>query len=231
MILVGSGALVWRAALHAASVGKSVDLVIHPADEAVPARASGFAHIGTDDVNGLARVIDEASSDRLVCSTGNPFIFREPVLGLGLTIVNVHGAPLPAYRGLPLVAAAFAILRSEPEFGVTLHRVDAGIDTGPVVARRTFPVADSTTLEELSVEVSQACHEIFVDNVDDLARAPEPGAGPDGPGEYFGMRRLASIGEHRDLPGFTRATELGVLEDHYPEYAAAFAAAGRGERA
>lgn len=229
MILVGSGALVWRAAAEVASAGMTVDVVVHPHDEVVPARAAGFDHLGTSDVNELADVLDEAASDRIVCSTGNPFIFREPVLDLDLTIVNVHGAPLPGYRGLPIAAAAYAILRSETEFGVTLHRVDSGIDTGPVVDRRVFALPADITLEELSMRVTRACHAIFAKNLADLERPATEGT-PAGraAGEYFGMRRLASIVEYRDHPNFARATDLGALEDHYPQYARIFAAARGG---
>ena len=52
-------------------------------------------------------------------------------------ILNVHPAPLPGYRGLftPFWQAVSGV----PRFGVTLHRVDAGIDTGPVVATAEVP--------------------------------------------------------------------------------------------
>lgn len=228
MILVGSGAIFWRAASHAASSGKPIDALIHPEAEPVPAWASDFECVGTDDVNELADGIDEVSSDQLVCSTGNPFIFREPILELGLTIVNIHGGPLPRYRGLPIAAAAYAILRSEPDFGVTLHRVEAGIDTGAVIDRRSFALSASATLEELTLQVTQACHEIFTDNIDTLDRPPAP-SDPESSsfGEYFGMKKLTEIGAFRDHPNFERATELGVLEDYYPDYRAIFTSARR----
>lgn len=223
MIIVGSGALVWRAATHAVSAGRTVDAVVHPHGEAVPARARSLERRATDDVDELAEFIAGTCTDGLVCSTGNPFIFRAPVLDLGLTIVNIHGGPLPGYRGLPVAAAVFAILRSEPEFGVTMHRVDAGIDTGPVVDRRTFPLSPTVTLEGLLLQVTKSCHEIFVANLADLGRTPAAPAA-DGPGEYFGSARLAAVADHRDNPAFARATDLGVLEDFYPDQAKLFAA-------
>jgi hypothetical protein len=224
MIIVGSGALLWRAATYATSVGKTVDAVVHPRGEEVPPQAAALNCIGARDVNEHAALFRDSCGDRLVCSTGNPFIFREPILGLGLTIVNVHGAPLPRYRGLPLATAAFAILRSEREFGVTLHRVDAGIDTGPIIDRRMFPLSRSVTLEELSIEVTQACHAIFTANIDDLDRAPQSDAasGPADAGEYFGTKQLASLKDYRDHPNFDRATDLGVLDEYYPSYADLF---------
>ncbi|SHL48745.1 methionyl-tRNA formyltransferase [Pseudonocardia thermophila] len=194
----------------------------------MPARARSFLRRETSDVNELAGFIAEICTDGLVCSTGNPFIFRAPILDLGLTIVNIHGGPLPGYRGLPVVAATFAILRGEREYGVTLHRVDAGIDTGPVVDRRTFPLPDSVTLEELLVQVTNSCHQLFTDNLADLGREPLAPAGADGEGEYFGKARLAELAGFRDHPAFERATDLGVLADFHPDYAAAFEAARSG---
>lgn len=232
MILVGSGALFWRAARHASSEGKAVDALIHPEGEAVPDWATGLECVATADVNDLADGIDEVTSDQLVCSVGNPFIFREPILELDLTIVNVHGGPLPRYRGLPIAAAVFAILQSEREFGVTLHRVDAGIDTGTIIERRMFPIPEAVTLETLSLQVTENCHAIFTDNLDTLDREP-PRIEPDETsltGGYFGMNELKTIGAYRDHPNFDRATDLGVLDEFYPAYQQLFEAARNGQR-
>ena len=48
-----------------------------------------------------------------------------------LGIVNIHPSLLPFYRGP--VPTAWAILNNESEFGITLHKVDAGIDTGDIL--------------------------------------------------------------------------------------------------
>src|SRR5215470_16449572 len=53
--------------------------------------------------------------------------------------VNVHGGLLPAYRGPHVMQ--WAIINGEAETGATLHYVDAGIDTGPVIAEERFPIA------------------------------------------------------------------------------------------
>lgn len=52
--------------------------------------------------------------------------------------VNVHGGPLPEYRGGHV--AQWAIINGEREFGVTLHYMDEGIDTGPIIEARRFPL-------------------------------------------------------------------------------------------
>jgi methionyl-tRNA formyltransferase len=52
--------------------------------------------------------------------------------------VNVHGGLLPEYRGGHVMQ--WAIINGEAETGVTLHHLDEGIDTGPVIARARFPI-------------------------------------------------------------------------------------------
>jgi len=52
--------------------------------------------------------------------------------------VNLHGGLLPDYRGPHVMQ--WAIINGETETGVTLHYVDAGIDTGPVIAEERFAI-------------------------------------------------------------------------------------------
>ncbi|WP_158539942.1 non-ribosomal peptide synthetase [Williamsia limnetica] len=206
-----------------------MSLVVHPEREDPPAWAGELRCVGATDVNDLADVFEEASTvDQVVWSTGNPFIFRKPILDLELTILNVHGGPLPFYRGLPMAGAVHAILNGETSFGVTIHRVDKGIDTGAIVEQSTFDLPDDITLEELTLTVSQQCHDIFVSAFDaakttgGLRPAADAGGSDPTAGSYFGMRQLATIGTLRNHENFARATFLGVLTDHYRFYAILF---------
>lgn len=52
--------------------------------------------------------------------------------------VNVHGGLLPAYRGGHVMQ--WAMINGEPETGVTLHYMDAGVDTGPLIAQQRFGI-------------------------------------------------------------------------------------------
>ena len=52
--------------------------------------------------------------------------------------VNVHGGLLPEYRGGHVMQ--WAMINGEVESGVTLHHIDDGIDTGPVIAAARFPI-------------------------------------------------------------------------------------------
>ncbi len=64
-----------------------------------------------------------------------------------LGCVNVHASLLPKYRGAAPVA--WAIVRGETETGVTLMKLDEGMDTGPTFARVTTPIGPDETAGEL----------------------------------------------------------------------------------
>ena len=68
--------------------------------------------------------------------------------------VNVHSGLLPEYRGGHVVQ--WAILNGEPEIGATLHYMDAGIDTGPVIATATFPIGDSDDAVSVTEKLKDA---------------------------------------------------------------------------
>jgi len=57
--------------------------------------------------------------------------------------INLHPAPLPEYRGCN--SYAHAIINGEDEYGVSLHYMNEGIDTGPIIASPRFPIFPDDT--------------------------------------------------------------------------------------
>lgn len=76
-------------------------------------------------------------------------------------IVNFHPAPLPHFRGSN--AASHALLRGDARFGVSLHWMDEGVDTGDVIDVRWFPVAPADTARTLTLRAEDAIERAFVD--------------------------------------------------------------------
>lgn len=74
-------------------------------------------------------------------------------------ILNVHPSLLPAWPGFHSIARAFQA--GERRFGVTVHLVDEGVDTGPVLAQEAFVVDGSATLEEIEKRVHEIEHRIY----------------------------------------------------------------------
>jgi methionyl-tRNA formyltransferase len=66
--------------------------------------------------------------------------------------VNVHGSLLPKYRGAAVIQAP--ILNGDTTTGVTIMKLDKGLDTGPILSQQSIPVADNETAATLFVKLS-----------------------------------------------------------------------------
>jgi len=71
-------------------------------------------------------------------------------------ILNIHPSLLPAFPGVD--AQAQALAHGVKVSGCTVHLVDEGLDSGPVVLQRTVPVLDSDTVEGLSARILEQEH-------------------------------------------------------------------------
>jgi methionyl-tRNA formyltransferase len=75
-------------------------------------------------------------------------ILREPLLsGPPLGCINVHASLLPRWRGVSPVQ--YSIMHGDSWSGVTIMRMDAGVDTGPILAQRSVGIGPEDTAGEL----------------------------------------------------------------------------------
>jgi len=86
----------------------------------------------------------------------------------GGRVVNTHPALLPAFPGAHAVADALAY--GVKVAGVTVHLVDEGVDTGPVVAQAAVPVLEDDDEAALQARIQQVERPLYVDAVGRLAR-------------------------------------------------------------
>lgn len=75
-------------------------------------------------------------------------------------VVNIHPSLLPAFPGLD--AQHQALAHGAKITGCTVHLVDSGLDSGPIVAQRAIDIAEDDTVESLSARLLAAEHEIYV---------------------------------------------------------------------
>ncbi len=83
-------------------------------------------------------------------------------------VINVHPALLPAFPGLDAVAQALAY--GVKVFGVTVHFVDDGVDTGPVILQRAVELPDAQRLEDVLDRLHTIEHELLPEAVQLIAR-------------------------------------------------------------
>jgi phosphoribosylglycinamide formyltransferase 1 len=81
-------------------------------------------------------------------------------------IVNVHPALLPAFPGMHAVEDALAA--GVAETGATVHVVDGGIDTGPVLRQERVPVLAGDTAETLHARIKEVEHRLLPEVVREL---------------------------------------------------------------
>ena len=82
--------------------------------------------------------------------------------------VNVHPSMLPAFPGADAVGAALAA--GVTSTGVTVHWIDAGVDTGQIVAQTVVPVEDDDTVESLHERIKVAERAMLVESVGRMVR-------------------------------------------------------------
>lgn len=121
-------------AIRAAALGLPV---LQPRSLRDPATVEAIAALGT-------RLGVLADFGRIV----PPPVLSIPPAG----ILNVHPSLLPRHRGAAPIAGA--ILAGDTETGVSVMAMDAGLDTGPVVAARAWPLASDATAEAVEARAA-----------------------------------------------------------------------------
>jgi methionyl-tRNA formyltransferase len=220
VIFIGGGALLKRAVNFAVSSGFRVDSVFTAGDDLVHLCRYhhiplGFVH----DVNQEWSRVASRCSDGLLFSINNSQIFRgAPLAERSMKLFNIHNGLIPAYRGRPEVCLVYALLHGATEYGVTLHEIDAGLDSGATLDVLRFPVTPLDDFETIMLRALQACDEVFRNNLASVVAGrlrplPRPIAGS----RPYRLRDLEQLGRHRDSPNLQRATRFGVFQGMFPE--------------
>jgi phosphoribosylglycinamide formyltransferase 1 len=97
---------------------------------------------------------------RLVVCAGYMWLLRPTFLDrFGGRIVNTHSAPLPDFPGAHPIEDVLAA--GVAETAATVHYVDEGVDTGPVIAAERVPVLPDDTADTLRARVQAAEHALL----------------------------------------------------------------------
>jgi phosphoribosylglycinamide formyltransferase-1 len=114
----------------------------------------------------LAQWLRARRVDLVVCA-GYMHLFRRPFFDYyGGRIVNTHSAPLPDFPGAHPIEDVLAA--GVAETAATVHYVDEGIDSGPVIAAEPVPVLPEDTVESLRARVQAVEHRLLPRVVSEL---------------------------------------------------------------
>jgi len=81
-------------------------------------------------------------------------------------IINIHPALLPAFPGKNGIQQAYQY--GVKIFGVTVHYVDAGMDTGKIIEQECFKAEGNETLEEIEQKIHTVEHQIYTKVIRDI---------------------------------------------------------------
>lgn len=74
-------------------------------------------------------------------------------------IVNIHPSLLPRHAGLHGIKDSFE--SSDAELGITIHHVDLGVDSGPIIEQRSFEREPGDTLDSIEERIHQLEHTTY----------------------------------------------------------------------
>lgn len=87
----------------------------------------------------------------------------------GGKIINIHPSLLPSFPGKDAVGQALEA--GVKVTGVTIHYVDAGMDTGPIIAQEAIEVSETDTRESLQAKIQRVEHRLYVDTVNNIMQS------------------------------------------------------------
>lgn len=81
-------------------------------------------------------------------------------------IINIHPSLLPAFPGIDAIGQAYRA--GVKVAGITVHYVDEGMDTGPIIAQRAVELEKSETLASLEKKIHKLEHELYPEVIKEL---------------------------------------------------------------
>ena len=129
------------------------------------------------DPGTMAKLRDWKPDIFIVAAFGQ--ILRAEVLDLSpYGSLNVHASLLPRWRGAAPIQAA--ILHGDEQTGVTIMKMDTGIDTGPLLSQQVVPIQSEDTAGTLSLKLAQRGADLLIDTLPaylsgDLQPQPQQG--------------------------------------------------------
>lgn len=114
----------------------------------------------------ISKHLDEMDIDLIVLSGYMRLLSAEFVERYYPKIINIHPSLLPAFPGKD---AHTDVLESGVRVsGCTVHVVDAGMDTGPILAQRRVPVFSTDTRSQLAKRVQVEEHRLYPEIIDSI---------------------------------------------------------------
>jgi len=155
------------------------------------AKSNNLAGLTLNNVNSeeSLSVLRGFKSDIFVSMSFNQIFKKDILVAPPLGIINCHAGKLPFYRGRNILN--WALINGESEFGITVHHVDAGIDTGDIILQKTFQINEEDDYYSLLKIAHLECAPLLIEAIGQIRTGtskPVPQIQFDPIGTYFPRR-------------------------------------------
>lgn len=177
------------------------------------ARRLGIPFLSSADVNSreFMEQVSAFAPDLNVSMSFDQIFRRELINAAPMGFINCHAGALPFYRGRNILN--WVLINGESSFGVTVHYVDEGIDTGDIILQRHLTIDDDDDYASLLTKAVGACGDLLPEALlllmeGKAPRNPQTSIHP--VGFYCGIRQAGDEvidwnRSSRDLHNFVRA--------------------------
>ncbi|WP_164659681.1 MupA/Atu3671 family FMN-dependent luciferase-like monooxygenase [Tropicibacter sp. Alg240-R139] len=170
-VVVGNESLLIGCSDAILDQGHQIKAVIS-SDPAIKSWAMSKGLPQADSLSSLTGQFQPGDFDWLL-SIANLQIISDDILALAAKgAVNFHDGPLPRYAGLN--TPVWALLNGETRYGVTWHMIESGIDTGDILARPEFDIAD----DETALSLNSKCYAAALDSFTEVLTQLKTGLTP-----------------------------------------------------
>ena len=95
-------------------------------------------------------------------------IFKSKIINLTkYKTINCHAGKLPFYRGRNILN--WVLINDEVEFGITVHYMDKGIDTGNIILQKTYPISNSDNYSTLLNKSYEECPKLLFEAINRIS--------------------------------------------------------------
>ena len=117
-------------------------------------------NINSDEFTSIMKIYE---CDLFVSMSFNQIFGKEMIDFPNLGIINCHAGKLPFYRGRNVLN--WVLINDEKDFGITVHYVDDGIDTGDIILQKMFPITDNDDYSTLLSTAYAECANILYESI------------------------------------------------------------------
>ena len=121
------------------------------------------ANVNSDEFFGL---INSYECDLFVSMSFNQIFKTRLINTPSLGSINCHAGMLPFYRGRNVLN--WALINDEKEFGITVHYIDEGIDTGDIIMQKSYEITDDDDYSTLLKKAYSECASILFQSIKNL---------------------------------------------------------------